>query len=206
VTGPHTPAAAADEPGGPVSPAGPVAAAVVAAAANDVIGASGALPWYLPEDLRRFRALTLGHVVVMGRVTYDSIVARLGRPLPGRVSVVISHQPHPTPPPASPPDPADRTQVRYQPTVTAALEDAAGLAAAAGDPEYFVIGGASVYEQARADLQRVYLTRVHQDVPGDRCLPAGWLDGFELTSRQPGDHDGQDTLPYSFLDYERRAR
>ena len=63
---------------------------VVAASANEVIGADGALPWHLPGDLRRFRALTTGHVVVMGRLTYQSILDRLGHPLTGRTSVVVS--------------------------------------------------------------------------------------------------------------------
>src|SRR5690348_18339745 len=63
---------------------------VVAASANEVIGDGGALPWHLPGDLRRFRALTTGHVVVMGRLTYQSILARLGHPLTGRISIVVS--------------------------------------------------------------------------------------------------------------------
>ncbi|MGH3398203.1 MAG: dihydrofolate reductase, partial [Streptosporangiaceae bacterium] len=63
---------------------------IVAAARNDVIGAGGALPWYLPEDLRRFRRLTVGHPVVVGRVTHESILTRLGCPLPQRTSIVVS--------------------------------------------------------------------------------------------------------------------
>jgi dihydrofolate reductase len=66
------------------------ASLIVAAAANEVIGRGGALPWHLPADLRRFRALTTGHVVVMGRLTHESIVDRLGHPLPGRTSIVVS--------------------------------------------------------------------------------------------------------------------
>src|SRR5580692_10339405 len=77
---------AADRPGGrPVT-----TSLIVAAAENEVIGAAGALPWHLPEDLRRFRRLTTGHAVVLGRVTHESIVARLGRALPGRTSAVVS--------------------------------------------------------------------------------------------------------------------
>ena len=63
---------------------------IVAAARNDVIGADGTLPWYLPEDLRRFKRLTVGHPVVVGRVTHESILTRLGRPLPERTSIVVS--------------------------------------------------------------------------------------------------------------------
>jgi dihydrofolate reductase len=172
-----------------------IVSAVIAAAANDVIGADGALPWHLPADLRRFKALTSGGVVVMGRATYESILARLGRPLPGRTSIVVSRTPR---------DPAG-DQVRFQASVQDALAAAARLAAAAGQGEFFVVGGASVYQQALASIDRIYLTRIHQDVPGDTCLPAGWLTGFHLKRRQ--DEAGSDSgLAYSYLDYERDAR
>ena len=187
-----------------------IVSAVVAAAANDVIGADGALPWYLPGDLRRFRSLTSGGVVVMGRATHDSILARLGRPLPGRTSIVVS---------GMPPDLDDERvryetdercdetdeRVRYETSVEAALAAAARLAAAAGHGELFVIGGTSVYQQALPAVDRIYLTRIHQDVPGDAVMPAGWLTGFRLSSRQ--DEPGSDSGPaYSYLDYERDLR
>ena len=167
---------------------------IVAASPGDVIGASGALPWYLPEDLRRFRSMTLGHVVVMGRATHDSIVARLGHPLAGRTSVVVSRTA------------GDRgAQVSCETSVAAALETAAGLAAAAGNREFFVIGCASVFLQALPSVDRIYLTRIHHAVYGDRAMPAGWLAGFELRrSQQP--ETGPETGPgiaYSFLDYHR---
>jgi dihydrofolate reductase len=167
---------------------------IVAAAASEVIGNHGDLPWHLPDDLRRFRALTMGHVVVAGRVTHESIRARLGRPLPGRTTVVVSR----TIPPG------EEGDVRYVPSLPEALAAAAGLTERAGRAEFFVIGGASVYEQALVHVDRVYLTRVHRDVPGDRAMPPGWLAGFELVSKEDrapaGDQPG-----YSWLDY-RRAR
>jgi len=110
---------------------------VVAAAENEVIGRDGALPWYLPADLRRFRELTTGHVVVMGRLTYESIIARLGHPLDGRTSVVIS---------STLPDPADE-RVVVSGSVESALAQAARLATGAGGGELFVAGGESVYRQ-----------------------------------------------------------
>lgn len=172
-----------------------IVSAVLAAAANDVIGANGALPWYLPSDLRRFRSLTSGGVVVMGRATHDSILARLGRPLPGRISVVVSGTPR---------GPGD-SQVRYETSVEAALAAAARLAAAAGHGELFVIGGASVYQQALPSVDRIYLTRIHRDVAGDTVMPAGWLAGFRLSSRQ--DEPGSESGPAcSYLDYERHPR
>jgi dihydrofolate reductase len=184
--------------------------AVVAAGANDVIGANGALPWYLPEDLRRFRSLTTGHVVVMGRVTHESILARLGHPLPGRTSIVISRTPggpgsaqvsHETSTQVSC---ETRAQVSYETSVPAALAAAARLGEVAGDREFFVIGGASVYAQALPSVDRLYLTRIHQDFEGDTFMPAGWLAGFELCGSQEGARPGP-ALAYSFLDYQREA-
>ena len=167
---------------------------IVAASANEVIGDHGDLPWHLPDDLRRFRALTTGHVVVTGRVTQDSMVARLGRPLPGRTTVVISHA-----------APAGQDgDVRYQPSVPAALAAARGLTEQAGLAEFFVIGGASVYEQALPAVDRVYLTRVHREVPGDTVMPPGWLAGFELVSTKDKAADG-DRPGYSWLEYRRAA-
>jgi dihydrofolate reductase len=170
---------------------------IVAAARNDVIGAGGALPWYLPEDLRRFKRLTVGHPVVVGRVTHESILTRLGCPLPQRTSIVVSSRP------------TDRAAagVVWATSLDAALDTARGaavpaVAPATADPadEVFVIGGASVYEQVLPQVDRVYLTRLHRDVDGDTVMPSGWLDGFTLTAREdrPGPDGG-----YSFLDYRR---
>jgi dihydrofolate reductase len=224
-----------------------VAAFVVAASDNDVIGAGGDLPWHIPEDMRRFRRVTMGHVVVLGRVTHESIVARLGRSLPGRTSIVISHAAlgHPPPPgspspglppprvpppagaapsaptppapghpesgrpesgrplpPAAPPvPPAPGGPVLVAGSVTDGLRLAGELAAAAGDREFFIAGGESVYRQALEATGWIYLTRVHQDVAGDRSMPAGWLDGFRLVSREEG--ISATGIRYEFLDYER---
>ncbi|HEV2373674.1 MAG TPA: dihydrofolate reductase, partial [Streptosporangiaceae bacterium] len=139
---------------------------VLAASDNEVIGIRGALPWHLPEDLRRFRALTTGHVVVMGRVTHDSILARLGRPLPGRTSVVVTssdvsavvstahgskeHRDH-----------GDQAAggavdglVHVRGTLDSALLLAESLAEAAGDDEFFVIGGVSVFQHSLPSADR----------------------------------------------------
>jgi dihydrofolate reductase len=172
-----------------------IAAIVVAAAANDVIGRDGTLPWHLPQDLRRFRKLTTGHVVVMGRLTHQSILNRLGHPLADRTSVVISHSPH---------NPGDHS-VLPATSVTAALRLAESLAAAAGDSEFFVAGGESVYRQALPSVDRVYLTRIHNEIAGDRAMPANWLDGFELKRREDAT-DPASAMAYSWLDYQRAAR
>jgi dihydrofolate reductase len=177
---------------------------IVAASSNDVIGAAGALPWHIPEDLRRFRRLTAGHAVVLGRVTHESIVARLGRALPGRTSVVVSSSrgaaagaAGPGGVPAGAEDGA--AVVAWAGSMPEAM--AAARAAEAAGGEVFVLGGASVYEQALAEVDRVYLTRVHREVAGDTSMPAGWLDDFELVSR---DHRPDADGGFSFLEYERR--
>lgn len=165
---------------------------IVAAAANDVIGADGALPWHLPGDLRRFRARTTGHVVVMGRVTHESILGRLGHPLANRTSIVVSRTLR---------DAGD-DRVLLATSLESALSAAASIGALAGSAEFFVIGGESVYRQALPAADRIYLTRIHQDVTGDRRMPANWLEGFELLS-QDDVTDPESLIRYSFLDYQR---
>jgi dihydrofolate reductase len=160
---------------------------IVAADKGDTIGNEGQLPWHLPEDLKRFRALTMGHVLVAGRVTQDSIVARLGRALPGRTTVVVTRQPEPPEPP---------TDVHYAHSVDEALALAARLEER--DGEVFVIGGAQIYRESLPRIGTVYLTRVHDTVPGDRAMPAGWLAAFgEPVERV--ERDG-----FAFETYERR--
>jgi dihydrofolate reductase len=156
-------------------------ALIVAADEDDTIGRDGDLPWYLPEDLRRFKRLTLGQVVLAGRVTQDSIVARLGTPLPGRTTVVVSRS---TGGPETP-------TLRYVQGIDT------GIALAQRLPgQLFIIGGAQIYAAALPLITTIHLTRVHQRVGGDRRLPAGWLDGFGRTDREP--HDG-----YTFETYQR---
>src|SRR5262249_9639931 len=184
-------------PGDPVHPGLPmIVSVIVAASANEVIGDGGTLPWHLPGDLRRFRALTTGHVVVMGRLTYQSILDRLGHPPTGRTSILGSRPLR---------DPGDPGEVLVAASVPAALALAERLAAEAGDEEFFVIGGESVYRDALPLADRVYLTRVHGEVPGDRAMPDGWLAGFEVAARDD-DAGAQGPLRYSFLDYRRAAR
>jgi dihydrofolate reductase len=160
----------------------------VAAAENDVIGRGGGLPWHLPEDLKRFRRLTAGHAVVAGRKTHDSIVERLGHPLPDRTSIVVTRKQLP-----------DGDGVLYRPDVTSALTEAGASAAGAGQDEFFIIGGADVYAQALPVVTRVYLTRVHRTVEGDAAMPDGWLDPFDLVEREDSTTGG-----FTFCRYERR--
>src|SRR4029453_12884092 len=122
---------------------------LAAVARNGVIGAGGGLPWYLPDELRRFKGRTIGHVLVMGRRTFESI----GRPLPGRTTVVVTRQPdwH-----------VDSELVMK----AASLSEALAMAAALGD-DVFVVGGAEVYAAALPLADRLELTHVDAEPDGD---------------------------------------
>jgi dihydrofolate reductase len=155
---------------------------ICAAAQNDVIGRDNQLPWHLPADLVRFRQLTLGHYVVMGRKTYESI----GSPLPQRVNVII-------------------TRRRYFQArdchIAHSLEEALRLCPQG--KEIFVIGGAVIYQQALPHACKIYLTRIHYNFEGDTFLfnlnPSVWRE----TSREDFTPDKKNEYPYSFLTYEK---
>lgn len=135
---------------------------VVAVSANNVIGRGEALPWRLPDDLKHFKALTLGKPIVMGRKTYAS----LGKPLADRTNIVISRQP----------------DFRAEGCITVhSLDDA--LAAAGDAPEVMIVGGAEIYRQVLPRTDAIHLTRVHAEVPGDTFFPEiVWDDWIEQTS------------------------
>jgi dihydrofolate reductase len=119
---------------------------IVAMARNRVIGINNTLPWHLPADLKHFKALTMGHHIVMGRKTYESI----GKPLPGRTSVVVT-----------------RNADYAQPGVIVVNSLEAAIAACGDDAEIFVIGGAELYRQAIVLADRIYLTEIDADISGD---------------------------------------
>jgi len=123
---------------------------IAAMADNRVIGRGGAIPWDMPADRRRFRALTMGHPVIMGRKTFESI----GSPLPGRTNIILSR------------DEAFRADGC---SVARSLEDA--LLACAGAGEVFICGGEELYRQALPLAERIFLTVVHQDCDGDALFP-----------------------------------
>jgi dihydrofolate reductase len=145
-----------------------VVSLIVAVAENGVIGARGALPWRLPDELAHFKRTTLGKPVLMGRRTWES----LGRPLPGRANVVLSRDPNFSPRGA---------------LVARDLDEALGMHAAA--PEQFVIGGASLYAEALPRADRIYLTRVHARPTGDVFFPelASGEWGESLLAEHPAD-------------------
>lgn len=123
---------------------------IVAVADNGVIGSGNQLPWRLPDDLKRFKALSLGKPIVMGRKTFDSI----GRPLPGRLNIVISRRPG--------------LEIAGC-TVVTSIDEA--IAAAQPAPEIVIVGGADIYRQVLPRVQIIHLTRVHATVEGDAVFP-----------------------------------
>ena len=150
---------------------------MAAVARNGVIGNRGGLPWHLPEDLARFKRLTMGHTMVMGRKTFDSI----GRVLPGRTSVVVTRQPNWTGP--------DRV------VVVGSLEEGLG-AAAARDDDAFVIGGEEIFRHALDLADKMELTEVHAEPEGDAFFPpVDWTQWQET--------DREDRPGYSYVTYLR---
>lgn len=158
---------------------------VVAVARNGVIGQDGALPWHLPDDLRRFKALTMGKPILMGRRTWESI----GRPLPGRTNLVLTR------------DPAFRAAGA---TVVSSLD--AALAAAAGHEELMVIGGAQVYALTAPLANRVHLTAVDAEVDGDTHLPPFDPHMWVEVAREHHALDARHACAMDFITLERRAR
>jgi len=156
--------------------------AIVAMAANRCIGRDNTLPWRLPADLKRFKQLTMGRTLILGRKTYESI----GRPLPGRTILVVTRQRDYAP---------EGVQVAHS------LEEA--LERAGGD-EVFIAGGAELYRQAMDRVERLHLTQVHSDYEGDTFFPEVDLSGWRLVSEEH--HPATPTEPpFSFLTYERTS-
>ena len=160
-------------------------AVIVAASTNDAIGKDGDMPWHLSEDLKRFKRLTMGHHIIMGRKTYDSI----GRLLPGRTTVIVTRQTDFVVPGA---------------TVVNSLSDA--LKVAANDDCPFITGGAQIYELALPMVTEIFLTRIHATIEGDTYFPrVDWGD-WQLVEETHGETDSDPPLKYSFQDYSRRAK
>ena len=155
---------------------------IVAVADNDVIGVDGDLPWRLSTDLRRFKALTVGHTVVMGRKTHESI----GRPLPDRRNLVLSRRPGYEAPGCE---------------IFADLPSAIQAARQAGESDLFVIGGAAVYAEALPLADRLHLTRVRMRPEGDTRFPAldeGWIE--RSREEVPADERNEADSVYLVLD------
>jgi dihydrofolate reductase len=156
--------------------------AIVAMASNRVIGVNNQLPWRLPADLARFKRVTMGHTLVMGRKTYESI----GRPLPGRTMIVVTRQ---------------RGYAPAGVKVAHSVDEA--LALAQGDDELFIIGGAELFAQTMHRLDRLYLTLIEREIPGDTFFPQVDLSTWKRIEQEPHPASTPEALPYTFLTYER---
>jgi len=151
---------------------------IAAMAENRVIGRDNSIPWNLPADLKRFKEITMGHPLIMGRKTYENI----GRPLPGRKTIIISR----------------KQDYRAEGCIVQhSLQDA--LADCAGEKEVFICGGSEVYLQTLPLASRIYLTIIHREIDGDARFPMIPEDFIEVRREEVM----EDKIPCSFILYER---
>ena len=162
---------------------------VVAAAENGVIGLDGKMPWHLPADLRRFKRITTGKPVLMGRKTFESI----GRPLPGRHNIILTRTPGWV-----------GEGVTVAPNLAEAIA-AAGLNGRTRAEEIMVIGGAEIYALARPIATRIELTRIHTNPEGDTWFEAPEPELWDEVFREEHAAEG-DAPAHSFLSFVRRSR
>ena len=153
---------------------------VAAVAANGVIGKHGQLPWHLPEDLKHFKRLTSGHPVIMGRRTWES----LGKPLPGRDNIVVTHK-----------------QGYDAPGAAVANSLEAALALCAGEPVAFVIGGSQLFAESMSFAAGLIMTEIYRDFQGDTWFPDYDRSKWRETQREA--HTAGDGMRFDFVLYER---
>jgi dihydrofolate reductase len=155
---------------------------------NRVIGRNNALPWYLPEDLKYFKQITMGKPIIMGRKTWESI----GRPLPGRTNIVITR------------DPSFAAEgVKVVHSLDEAIRMAEKICLINGSDEAVVMGGAEIYALALPRADRLYMTQVHAEVHGDAFFPEFDLDSWEELGREDFKASGANPYDYSFVVLER---
>lgn len=154
---------------------------IVATAKNGVIGLNNTLPWHLPEDLKRFRALTTNHHIIMGRKTYES----LGRLLPNRTTVIVTRNP----------------QYEVEGALIATSLETA-IALCHDDPSPFIIGGATLYQDALALVDVLHVTEIDLTVEGDAFFPTIDLNIWQLTDEES--HQSANGLNFRYLTYARK--
>lgn len=156
---------------------------IVAMSENRVIGKDNKLIWHLPADLKRFKQLTMGHHVIMGRKTFESI----GRVLPGRTFIIVTRQ----------------KDFQFPGCLVAdSIEKAIELCK--NDAESFIIGGAQIYNQALPLADKIYLTQIHQSFEGDVFFPEINKEEWNITLQENHKADEKNLYAYSFVDYERK--
>jgi|SRR3989344_6114775 len=155
---------------------------VAIAGSKRVIGKKGSLPWHIPQELKRFKEITMGHPIIMGRKTHESI----GRALPGRTNIVITTHPDYLAPGC---------------IIVHSLDEALRLASLAqGDDEYFVIGGGEIYKQALPKADKLYLTYIDKEIKGDVFFPDYSDFKKKVYESAWQEHEG---IRYKFLELER---
>lgn len=164
-------------------------ALIVAMAQNRVIGINNKMPWYLPNDLKYFKAVTMGKPVIMGRKTHESI----GRPLPGRTNIVITRD-----------DSFQAEGCKIVHSLAEAIELAESICLIDGGDEVIVMGGAQIYGLALADADRLYLTEVHAEVEGDAFFPELDKQFWQEVAREDYKAEGPNPYDYSFLALDRK--
>lgn len=158
---------------------------IVAMAKNNVIGLNGKMPWQLPADLQYFKRITMGHPIIMGRKTFDSI----GRALPGRQNIVVTR---------------NRDWQHSGVEVAHTLNEAITLAGGASDANKFVIGGAALYSEALNVADTLYVTRIHADVAGDTFFPAIETAIWQEIAREHHAKDDKNSYDIDFTVLARR--
>ena len=161
---------------------------LVAMAKNRVIGRNNKLPWNLPADLKHFKSLTMGHTIIMGRKTYESI----GRPLPGRTNIIITHQRDLEVPGA---------------IIVHSIEDAleACMKVKTFNQEYFVIGGENIFQQMLKICKRMYITEIIGDFEGDTYFPEFDFKEWNETQRDKHFPDKDINVEYHFIILDRKT-
>jgi dihydrofolate reductase len=158
---------------------------LVACDENRVIGKDNSLIWYLPADLKRFKALTTGQVIIMGRKTYDSI----GKPLPNRTNIVVTRQ---------------KNYAVQGVEVVHSLEEAILKAKSLRSDDIFVIGGAEIYQLAMSLADQIVLTKLHDIFDGDTYFPEISEKDWEIIDQIKGETDEKNPFQFSFITYQRR--
>jgi dihydrofolate reductase len=152
---------------------------------NRVIGKNNTLIWHLPADLKRFKSLTTGHVIIMGRKTFESI----GKPLPNRTTIVISRQ----------------ADLQIEGVIIAhSVEEAILKAKSISREDIFIVGGAEIYTLSLALADQILVTQLHDIFEGDAYFPEIPMETFEVTEKERGITDEKNAYQYSYITYTRK--
>jgi dihydrofolate reductase len=156
---------------------------------NRVIGRDGDLPWHLPNDLKNFKKVTMGCPVIMGRKTYESIVERLGKPLPGRTNIVLTRN----------------KDYECESEICSSFTEAFVAAKQESSDEIFIIGGEGVYKSALQEgvVDKLYITNIDCTVEGDVYFPEVDLKDWDLVLEQPHSKDERHEFDYCFREYKK---